>query len=592
MTFRARLSLAFAAVALVPVALFALAVRKEVGDRLTAQYQRRVASMVAAIEADLAQEGAYIGRTLGALRDGVLADNRFRRAALGGSPADRGYMLDYAGEVMRLTGLSMLQIQDDSGRILSSGHFRNEYDRLEPALPRLLATTPNRTSLVEARTPDGPFIALAALDTFRLADRRFSLVGGASVERRLLGRLVREAGLGVSLVYPGGVIGDSSRPGAADAASDSGDAVAGPDAASLMVEELSLPFVDASAGEIRPARFRVTYPLTELHALRRSIDVWFAIAAGLTAVVALFVASWLSGRMSRPLAELARKTSRIDLDRLDVDFRSARKDEIGALSRLLGAMTERLRASAGRIKEAERRATLGELARQVNHDIKNGLMPIRNVFRHLAQVAQGKPEELPRVFNERHGTIDSSIGYLENLASNYARLTPRFEREACDVSAVARQVVAQARTAAGAEVRLEVADEHATVMGDALALRRILENLVDNALDSLGAGTGTVTVSTRVLASESSQTTVQVIVTDTGVGMNDEQVARVFDDFYTTKEGGTGLGLSIVRRLVMDLNGSIKVESEPGRGSRFVIELPGEGRASSGGPRSSEEVAR
>ncbi len=585
MTFRGRLSIAFALVALVPVALFALAVRKEVGDRLTAQYQRRVASMISAIEEDLIQEGEYIARTLGALREGVLADNRFRRGALGGTQADRRYMLNYAGEVMRLTGLSMLQIQDDSGRILSSGHFRNEYDRLEPALPHLLAAAPNGMSLVEARTPDAPFIALAGLDTFRLAERRFTLVGGISVERRLLARLAREDGLGVSLVYPAGVVGSYGPP--APGASGSGE-----DAATLMVEELSVPFIDAAAGDTRPARFRVTYPLTELYALRRSIDIWFAIAAGLTAVIALSLASWLSARMSRPLAELAQKTSRIDLDRLDIDFRSGRKDEIGALSRLLGAMTERLRASASRIKEAERRATLGELARQVNHDIKNGLMPIRNVFRHLAQVAQGQPEELPRVFGERHGTIDSSIGYLENLASNYARLTPQFERQPCDVNAVARQVVAQARAAGGAELRLETADERAVVMGDAVALRRILENLVDNALDSLGSRPGMVTVSTRVLAPESSRPSVRVVVADSGAGMSDEQVARVFDDFYTTKEGGTGLGLSIVRRLVMDLNGSIKVESEPGRGSRFIIEIPGEGRSASGGPLSSKEVAR
>lgn len=302
--------------------------------------------------------------------------------------------------------------------------------------------------------------------------------------------------------------------------------------------------------------------------------MWFVIAAALTTLVALALASWLSARMSRPLAELARKTSRLDLDRLDIDFGSRRKDEIGALSRLLGAMTERLRGSAQRIKEAERRATLGELARQVNHDIKNGLMPIRNVFRHLLQVASDRPETLPQVFSERHGTIDSSIGYLEALAANYARLSPRSEREPCDVNVVARQVMAQARSAGGAELRLETSERRAIVMGDPVAVRRILENLVDNALDSLRPGGGSLTVSTEVLAADSPQPVVRIVVADTGSGMSDEEVLRVFDDFYTTKESGTGLGLSIVRRLVMDLNGSIRVESEPGRGSRFVIEMP------------------
>lgn len=585
MTFRARLSLAFGAVALVPVALFALAVRKEVGERLSTQYQRRVASMIAAIERDLARETEFIAGTLAALREGALADNRFRRAALGGSQSDRRYMLDYAGEVMRLTGLSMLQIQDDSGRIVSSGHFRNEYDRLEPELPELLAAAPTGVALVMARAPDAPFVVLAGLDTFRLADRRFALVGGVSVEDRLLGQLAREDGLAVSLVYPGGVLGSQGDPASASAGEPEG-------VAAQVVEELSVPFVDAAAGKTRPAQFRVTYPLTELYALRRSIDIWFAIAAGLTTALALAVASWLSARMSRPLAELARKTSRLDLDRLDIDFRSGRKDEIGALSRLLGSLTERLRASAGRIKEAERRATLGELARQVNHDIKNGLMPIRNVFRHLAQVAREQPETLPRVFGERHGTIDSSIAYLETLAANYARLSPRSERQPCDVSVLARQVVTQASHAGSIELRLEADDGDAIVMGDPVALRRILENLVDNALDSLRSSPGAVTVSARQVTVEKSRPVVRIVVEDTGSGMSGEQVARVFDDFYTTKQRGTGLGLSIVRRLVMDLDGTIEVESELGRGSRFVIEIPSAAGDQPAEPGAGKEVSR
>ena len=63
-------------------------------------------------------------------------------------------------------------------------------------------------------------------------------------------------------------------------------------------------------------------------------------------------------------------------------------------------------------------------------------------------------------------------------------------------------------------------------------------------------------------------------VADTGRGMSSEESGRIFTDFYTTKEGGTGLGLSIVRRLVMDLQGTIRVESGPGAGTRMVVELP------------------
>ena len=84
-------------------------------------------------------------------------------------------------------------------------------------------------------------------------------------------------------------------------------------------------------------------------------------------------------------------------------------------------------------------------ARQVNHDIKNGLIPIRNVVQHLAQVQEQQPEQLPAVFGERRATLESSIGYLDTLARNYARLTPRSERRTFDASAWKRASTGQRR---------------------------------------------------------------------------------------------------------------------------------------------------
>jgi signal transduction histidine kinase len=429
-----------------------------------------------------------------------------------------------------------------------------------------LPTTPDGVALVQARTPEGPFIALAGSRSFRMGGARFTIVGGVSAGPSFLGRLARDSDLSVSLSYPGGVL--SSGPEQAGLA-------AGPPA-SVVVAALNVPFIDVDQGAVVSAVFRVSHPLTELQGLRRSIDLWLLLAMTATGLAAVFLASWFSSRMSRPLAELARKTSRIDLNRLDIDFGSRRKDEVGALSRMLGAMTERLRVSAGRIKEAERRATLGELARQVNHDIKNGLIPLRNVFRHLIQTAKDQPRQLPMVLDKRRETIDSSIGYLEDLASNYARLYPRIDRQPCDVNAVAAQVVTDAGGSERANLRFVSSQEEAVVYGDPIALRRVLENLVDNAIDSLGSAQGDVTVSTQRVGGGGS---VRITVSDTGVGIAQEDIERIFTDFYTSKQDGTGLGLSIVRRLVMDLNGSIKVESQPDKGSRFIVELPAVGSA-------------
>jgi two-component system nitrogen regulation sensor histidine kinase NtrY len=213
------------------------------------------------------------------------------------------------------------------------------------------------------------------------------------------------------------------------------------------------------------------------------------------------------------------------------------------------------------------------MARQVNHDIKNGLTPLRNVFRHLTQVSRENPGELPGVLRAREGTIESGLTYLENLASDYARISRRGERRPCDVAEIARTVARDRHGTDGATVHTD-ASVPAVVHGDPMALRRVLENLVDNAIESLETGRGDVTISVVRVDDGGEGARVRVAVSDTGRGMTEEERAHAFDDFYTTREDGTGLGLSIVRRLVMDLEGSIDVHSEPGRGSTFTIEIP------------------
>ncbi len=535
MTFRTRVLLAFAPVVLVPLLVFGIGVRRAVRDRLAAQYRRRVDALVAVIEEDLAQRGRSIGDRLTSLTAAAVEDNRLRLAAV--QAGERQYLLDYAGPAMRLAGLDMLQIQDASGRIVSSGHFRQEFDRMEPALPRLLATVPGGVALVRARTPEGAFLALARVDSAVLA------------------RLARDTTLRVRLETPGGVL-----------ASRTADTTA----ADEIVGDVPLAFVDDSAG-LAAARIVVTAPLTALADVRRSMDLGFLIAVLATAAVAVLLGGWLASRVTRPLADLTETAKRVDLERLDVAFESDRADEIGALTRLLGEMTERLRAGVARLRETERRAAMGDLARQVNHDVKNGLAPLRNVLRHLAQVAREEPGRMPQVFAERQATLESSLAYLETLAANYARLYPETRAVPCDVNEVVRETLRLVAPPDGIRVGATLAEGLPRVRADSLVLRRILENLVRNAVEALDGTAGAVTVTT-----ERRDGAIRVTVADSGKGMTRQQLERAFDDFYTTKPGGTGLGLSIVRRLVLDMSGSVKVETHPGQGTKFFVELPAE----------------
>ncbi len=547
MSFRARLFLISTFAVLVPLAVLALGVRREMDRRLGDESRRRGSAAVGRLGAELAREREGVIARLDALGRDLAADNRFRLGLLGES-ASRSYLLDWAGEAMRLSGLALLQVQDSAGRIVSSGHFRNEYDEVRREVPRFLTAAGTAPALVRVRTAEAPLLALAAVESVSVAGRPLTLVGGIAAEERFLRGLDPDPDLAVALT--------STRQ---------------PDGA--VVGVLALPFLDDLTGAADSARLVVTQSGATLAALRRGLNTWVLVALGVTGLLAIALSAWLSRVMSRPLTELAEKTASIDLDRLDQDFATERTDEIGALSRLLGEMTVRLRHAVTGLREAERRVAMGDLARQVNHDIKNGLVPIRNVLRHFDQVAREDPGALPGVFEERKATLESSVAYLDTLARNYARLAPAASPGQCDVNAVVAEVLQAPRS--GPPIQARLAEALPPVGVDRLMLRRVIENLVGNATDAAAEREGaTVTVSTERAGRDGQASVVRVHVTDTGPGMTRTELDRAFDDFYTTKTGGTGLGLSIVRRLVLDLGGSLRIDTEPGAGTRATVEIP------------------
>jgi len=562
MTFRARVLAGFLLVVLAPLLVFAVGTRRLVRERLVAQYDRRVELLVSMLEQDMAQQGRVVTERIEALALLLAEDNRFRQG-LQGNTAARGYVLDYAGIAMRQSGLDMLLVLDRDGHILSSGHFRNEYDRREPALVTEIAAADTSPVMVPVRTAAGGFTVLAKATAFRLGGRDLGLVGGVDVEQRLIDRWNDDEQLAVSLELPG---------------SDDVSDTAGVAAARHIVRRAPVVYLAPAAAPeeqrvVTQAHVRIAHSLAPLRALTRAVDAWFLMALLVTSLAALGVAGWVSARLSHPLTELAEKTAHVDLDNLDVDFTSERTDEIGSLSRLLGAMTARLKTSAARLRDAERRAIVGEFARQVNHDIKNGLTPIRNVVRHFIEVVREAPASLPEVFIERQGTLDSSLSYLETLAANYAKLSPVTVAVPCDVAAVVHRVIAGARALGVGAVRADLVAALPLVRGDPVVVQRVLENLVRNAIASL-VGDGTVTVSAAPSPETFPAGAVRLTVADTGRGMTQEELQRIFEDFYTTTPGGTGLGLSIVRRLVGDLGGRLQVESEPGVGTRVTVDLP------------------
>lgn len=552
MSVRTRIFLVSLVVALVPFALVAFGLKRETAAHVSELDRANLATLTETIEREVARSAETLRTRLAAIQALALDDNELRLALL--EPAHNAFLADYAARIMPLTGLTLLQLQDGSGRILSSGHFRNDYGRIDARLLDLLRQRPGPV-LLEFRTASDTRLALATEIELEIAGVRYVLIGGISPDE--ISWLQGSDPVGHLEVYlrtPGSEL---------------------PEPEGARVEAIELPFV--TGGDVQESSieiWRVRDPASEA---LRGIDRWFIgflLLAWLGAgALGLAASTWVSG----PLRELAEKTTRVNLRRYRVRFESDRKDEVGELTRFVGGMVERLRESAAELQDAERRATLGELARQINHDVKNGVTPIRNVLRHLVELEQSDPQSIGRVFQERRHTLESSLAYLEALAANFARLTPRLDRRPVDVNETLRLVADALLAPAGVELRLRLAPDLPAVSADPLGLRRILENVARNAVEAV-TPEGVVTISSaRLPVAESpfeGSEAVRISVSDTGPGLSVEERSRIFEHFYTTKPAGTGLGLSIVKRLVADFGGTLTIESEPGRGSTFRVTLP------------------
>jgi signal transduction histidine kinase len=567
MRYRTRRVIAVLMAALAPLLMMALGVRRELDRRLTSADAARGSELADVVRANIAQAGLQAAARLAALRDLLADDNRYRLAAVDGSRNERPYLLDYASQAMRTTGLGMLQIEDANGRILSSGQFRNQYDAPDGGLARALGRAGGQ-AVVEAATPEGSVRVLARLDTARVGGRTFLLIGGSTLDSSYISQLSRDPETEITLDTATGTL--------------LGVGAVGPDGRRI-IGVVPVAWVgaasDLDSSTTRLAQFTMRHDESSLVAVRRGVDRW-VIGATLVAIVAALIVAWLmASRVSAPVTALAQSATALDLDRLDVPFATDRSDEIGDLSRVLASMTRRLRASVARVRDAERRATIGDLARQVTHDVKNGLVPLRHVVRHLAQVENEDPSRMAMIFAERRPTLEASINYLETLARSYTRLSPAPTEQRADLNSLCRDVAAalapegrdgSASSPGGDQViRLELAESCPAVAVAPLSLRRVLENLIANALDALQGSGGHVVVTT----SPAGGGLVRLVISDTGCGMSREQLARACDDFFTTKPGGTGLGLSIVRRVIIDAGGTLDISSDPGQGTRVTVTL-------------------
>jgi signal transduction histidine kinase len=298
-------------------------------------------------------------------------------------------------------------------------------------------------------------------------------------------------------------------------------------------------------------------------------------AALLFGIVASRVAGHLSRNLSRPLSELVGWTEKIERgEPLPEGPPRKGAPEFVLLRNRMREMANELRLGRARALEAERATALRESARQVAHELKNPLTPIRFAISRLRR-------EAPDSLGETIDVLEAESKRLEEMARSFALFgrLPGGPRAPVDLGELVRSAT---RSVMPVEtpVAVHVADDVPMVSGHVDALGRALTNVLLNAVEASAPG-APVEVEVKRAALDG-RPMVEVAVRDSGVGIPEGRLPRIWEPYVTHKAGGTGLGLAIVRQTLLAHDGAVAAESVPGAGTTIRLYLPADAPGFSG----------
>lgn len=316
---------------------------------------------------------------------------------------------------------------------------------------------------------------------------------------------------------------------------------------------------------------------------------------GVALVMALILALVVARIVARPAQALAAAAAGLARGDFRAPLPRAASDEIGQLARAFGEMRQaiaereaRLRSAQAEMIHREKLAAMGRLVAQLSHEINNPIYNIQNCLEALER--RGDPRDPNREF----------LTLAQEELARMAKLTRQLldqSRPLSDAAAalslngiVQRVLILAAPELQARGIRVETSLERELplVVAHSEAIHQVLANLVDNAGDAMGEG------DTLRLVTRSDEDVVEIVVEDTGVGIDPEHLPHIFEAFYTTKPGvqGIGLGLFVSEGIIRGHRGRLLVESRPGEGSRFTIRLPRETLdETAGAPEAAAEAA-
>lgn len=285
---------------------------------------------------------------------------------------------------------------------------------------------------------------------------------------------------------------------------------------------------------------------------------------------------WLVRRFTRPIDDLLKAERRVAQGDLDVHLQVRHRDEIGSLAATFNEMVhglKRNRQLEERLREVEQAAAIGRLASGIAHEIRNPLNFINLSIDHVRSRFRPSAEADQSMFDNLLDSIKSQIARLNQLVTdflNYGKPT-KLSPQSVNLSQLLNDVVSPLQLQAKEQkihLLVECNGDVPEIQADEQLLKICLSNLVMNAIQAMPTGG-----QLRITLASSDQD-VQITVSDTGVGIAPEQLDKIFEPYYSTKETGIGLGLAVTKKLVQDHGGTISVHSQLDQGSSFTITLP------------------
>jgi signal transduction histidine kinase len=287
---------------------------------------------------------------------------------------------------------------------------------------------------------------------------------------------------------------------------------------------------------------------------------------------------FLVWRFTRPIANLSDAAREIAEGNLHVRVPDeGRKDEMGKLAKNFNEMIgelEKKREIEAQLQQAEKSAVVGRLGSAIAHEIRNPLNYINLTLDHLRSKFTPEDPDKRETFEKLTAQLKTEVARIDQQISDFLNYSRPAKANLRPLDA--RQVVADSiriieAQAAENNIKIGIVEREnvSKIMGDPEFLRSVFNNLFINAVQAMGTEGGNLNVK---IAPDNAFVCIEI--SDTGSGIPEENLSKIFEPYFSTKETGTGLGLAIVQKIVELHNGSIEAESELGDGTKFTVKLP------------------